>query len=142
VIFLDTSVWVASFSDWHPQHKPSRFLLSDIQRKDLACAAHSLAEVYATLTRLPGELRAHPRSAMQVVERIQQRATVISLDAREYLEAIDAIGRRGIGGAVVYDALLVACVRKASAERIYTWKLPHFRMIAPDLAGRIVAPGE
>jgi predicted nucleic acid-binding protein len=142
LIFLDTSVWVASFSDWHPQHKASRFLLSEIQREDLACAAHSLAEVYATLTRLPGELRAHPRSAMQVLERIQQRARVISLDAREYFEAMDAIGRRGIVGAFVYDALLLACARKASAERIYTWNVRHFRLVAPDLAQRIVTPGE
>lgn len=141
MIFLDTSVWVASFAGWHPQHMASRSLLAT-EQEELACAAHSLAEVYATLTRLPGELRAHPRAAMQVLEKIQQRVTVISLDAHEYFKAIDAIGRRGIGGAVVYDALLLACARKVNAERIYTWNVRHFRMVAPDLAERIVEPGK
>jgi predicted nucleic acid-binding protein len=142
VIFLDTSVWVAGFSDWHPHHNASRLLLAGSGVQNLACAAHSLAEVYATLTRLPGELRAHPRAAMQFLETIQRRAAVISLDAREYVETIDAISNRGMGGAVVYDALLLACARKSGAERIYTWNLRHFRAIAPDLAQRIRTPGE
>jgi predicted nucleic acid-binding protein len=142
VIFLDTSVWVAGFADWHPYHNASRLLLAGAKGQNLACAAHSLAEVYATLTRLPGELRAHPRAAMQFLETIQRRATVISLDAREYVETIDCVSSRGMGGAVVYDALQLACARKADVERIYTWNLRHFRAIAPDLAQRIVAPGE
>ena len=66
---------------------------------------------------------------------------IISLDAREYLEAIDSISARGLAGGIVYDALLLACARKVKADRIYTWNLRHFRAIAPDLAERIVTPG-
>lgn len=140
MIFLDTTVWVAGFSEWHTHHETSRLLLAGTHGENLACAAYSLAEVYATLTRLPGEARAHPRAAIEILERMQQRSTVISLDAREYLEAIEGMSRRGIGGAMVYDALLLACARKAQAKRIYTWNLRHFRMIAPDIAERIAAP--
>jgi predicted nucleic acid-binding protein len=43
---------------------------------------------------------------------------------------------------MIYDALLLACARKANADRIYTWNLRHFRALAPDLAERIVAPGQ
>jgi predicted nucleic acid-binding protein len=72
---------------------------------------------------------------------MRQHTAVISLDSDEYLEAIDAMSRRGLSGAVVYDALILACARKARAERIYTWNLRHFRMVAPDLAAKIVTPG-
>jgi predicted nucleic acid-binding protein len=107
---------------------------------EVACGAHSLAEVYATLTRLPGEARAHPQAAMHIVERMRRRATVISLDPDEYLLAIESISGRGMTGAVVYDALLLACARKAKADRIYTWNLRHLHAIAPDLADRILTP--
>jgi predicted nucleic acid-binding protein len=141
VIFVDSSVWVASFSDRHPHHEASRPLLEGLRRSTSACAVHSLAEVYASLTRLPGESRAHPRAAMQYLERMQQRTTVISLDGREYFETIDAMSRRGMAGAVVYDALILACASKVRAERIYTWNLRHFRAVAPDLAAKIMTPG-
>jgi predicted nucleic acid-binding protein len=78
---------------------------------------------------------------MQYLERMQQRTTVISLGGREYFETIDAMSRRGMGGAVIYDALILACARKVRAERIYTWNLRHFRAVAPELAAKIVTPG-
>jgi hypothetical protein len=43
-------------------------------------------------------------------------------------------------GGIIYDALLMACARKVNSERIYTWNEKHFRMVAPDLADRIVTP--
>ncbi len=43
-------------------------------------------------------------------------------------------------GAIIYDALILACARKARAEVIYTWNVKHFRLVAPDLSDRIVEP--
>jgi predicted nucleic acid-binding protein len=45
-----------------------------------------------------------------------------------------------LSGGIIYDALLIACARKIDAERIYTWNVRHFQMVAPDLAERIVEP--
>jgi predicted nucleic acid-binding protein len=45
-----------------------------------------------------------------------------------------------LSGGIIYDALLMSCARKADAERIYTWNERHFRLVAPDLADRIVTP--
>jgi predicted nucleic acid-binding protein len=47
---------------------------------------------------------------------------------------------RRLTGGIIYDCLLLACARKAQAERICTWNVRHFRSIAPDLAERIVTP--
>jgi predicted nucleic acid-binding protein len=79
---------------------------------------------------------------MQFIESMQQQTTMITLDEGEYFETIDAMSRRGMSGAVIYDALILACARKVQAERIYTWNLRHFRAVAPDLAARIVTPAE
>jgi hypothetical protein len=79
---------------------------------------------------------------MQFIERMQQHTTIITLDGGEYFDTIDAMSRRGMTGAVIYDALILACARKVRAERIYTWNLRHFRAVAPDLATKIVTPGE
>jgi predicted nucleic acid-binding protein len=79
---------------------------------------------------------------MQFIERIQQRTTLITLDGAEYFDTIDAMSRRGMSGAVIYDALILACARKVRADRIYTWNVRHFRAVAPDLAAKIVTPAE
>jgi predicted nucleic acid-binding protein len=40
----------------------------------------------------------------------------------------------------VYDALLIECARHSKADRIYTFNLHDFRLLAPDLIERLVAP--
>jgi predicted nucleic acid-binding protein len=55
--FLDTSVLVATFYADHEHHPPSIDLFLRFVKKDACCGAHSLAEVYATLTGMPGKRR-------------------------------------------------------------------------------------
>ncbi len=65
---------------------------------------------------------------------------MVSLTPTEYLAAIQGLGKLGHSGGMVYDALLLACARKAKASRIYTLNQKHFRLVAPDLATRIHEP--
>ncbi len=66
---------------------------------DAACAAHSLAEVYASLTRMPGQLRMTPSDALLFLERLQERLTIVALDAAEYVSGIQRLAAAGIIGA-------------------------------------------
>ena len=66
---------------------------------------------------------------------------VVALDEDEYFEVVRESAKAGRMGGAIFDALLVACARKAKAKTIYTWNVRHFRLIAPDLAGRILEPG-
>jgi predicted nucleic acid-binding protein len=54
---FDTSVLVPVFLEDHEHHERSRRAFLDAERRSDCCAAHSLAEVYATMTRLPGRHR-------------------------------------------------------------------------------------
>ena len=81
-----------------------------------------------------------PVDAAKVVAHMAQRFTAISLTGSEYVEAVEGLARFGHSGGMIYDALIVACARKAKVTRIYTLNAKHFRLVAPDLAARIVEP--
>ena len=80
--FLDTSVLVAAFYGDHQHHALSLDLLTRLDRKDGGCGAHSLIEVYSTLTRMPGRHRVSGEQAMLFIADVRQRLTVIALNAR------------------------------------------------------------
>jgi predicted nucleic acid-binding protein len=51
--FFDTSVLVAAFWRGHPYHAASLGLVASASKKRSACALHTIAKVYATMTALP-----------------------------------------------------------------------------------------
>lgn len=143
-IFCDTNVLVAAFLMQHPQHHAARPLVERVKAgKDEAyLAAHSLAESYAVLTRLPGVNQVSPRDAWQLIsENTLKDFTLITLTATEYAKTIESAAINGIEGGKVYDALLLAAAIKSGAERIYTFNVRHFQGIAEEkFRSRIVAP--
>jgi len=78
--FFDTSVLVAAVSVHHMHHAPSQSAYLASSKNNSSCAAHSLAEVYATLTRFPGKQRMSCEQALLVVDDIRQRLTTIALE--------------------------------------------------------------
>jgi predicted nucleic acid-binding protein len=138
--FFDTSVLVPVFVEEHPHHEASLAVFLRSDKKRGSCAAHSLSEVYATLTRLPGKHRASASEAMLFLENMEERLVLISLDAEEYWRAVMHSAESGIVGGKIYDALLAHCARKARAETIFTWNVEHFRRVGPEVAKRIRTP--
>jgi predicted nucleic acid-binding protein len=138
--FLDTSVLIAAFWGDHENHETSLSLLEQARKENWSCGIHSLAEVYAVMTALPVRPILAPDQVALFVEQIPERLSVVSLDETEYRRAIQDAADRGMVSGRIYDALLLACARKARARTIYTWNLKHFRQIAPDLAERIRTP--
>ncbi len=138
--FLDTSVLVPVFVDQHPHHEASLAVFLRSDKKHAGCAAHSLAEVYSTLTRLPGKHRANASEAMLFLENMEERLAFISLDAEEYWKAVTHAAESGIVGGMIYDALLAQCALKARAETIFTWNTEHFRRVGSEVAKRVRTP--
>lgn len=140
MIFLDTSVLIATAQVSHERHAPSRDLWSRCMAQQAAISTHTIAEVYSTLTAMPPPLRLAPRNAVLAIETFLKRVTPVTLSAEEYMETLRRTAGLGHSSGMVYDALHLACARKVNAERIYTWNEKHFQMVAPDLAERIVTP--
>ena len=138
--FFDTSVLVASFLDGHEHYDRSFAVLADANRKNACCAAHSLAELYATLTRLPGKLGLSVDQALLSLDSVAERLELISLEAHEYRHAIREAASGSIVGGTIYDALLGQCALKAHAAKIYTWNVGHFRMLGAEIAAKVRTP--
>ena len=140
MIFVDTSVIVAASTPSDRRHEACIDLLAVADSRGGACATHTLAEVFAVLTGRPAPLRMPPSDAAKLVAHTRKRLTVVSLTPTEYLAAIQGLAALGHSGGMVYDALLLACARKSKANRIYTLNQKHFRLVAPDMASRILEP--
>ncbi len=105
-------------------------------------SVHSIAEVYAALTRLPVQPRIHPVEAVRIVtDNILPHFEAVPIGKQDYVAALRLVGDGGWSGAKIYDALLMGCAAKCGADRIYTFNLVDFRLLAPaTLREKICVP--
>jgi AbrB family looped-hinge helix DNA binding protein len=143
-IFFDTTVLVAASSSSHPHHTQAFPALRRVatRRDNGFISTHSIAEVYAALTRMPVEPRIHPVEAARIVtDNLLPHFEAVALTKEDYLEAMAMMKDGGWSGAKIYDALLLCCAARCSTDRIYTFNLSDFKLLAPaGLRNRICAP--
>ena len=139
--FLDTSVLVATFYADHEHHRHSIDLFLRFGKKDACCGAHSLAEVYATLTGMPGKRRVSGDEALLFLGDIRERLTVVALDEQDYFQVAETSAASGLAGGAIYDAILGHCALKARAESLYTWNSRDFLRLVSPIASRVKVPG-
>jgi predicted nucleic acid-binding protein len=138
--FFDTSVLVAAAVVTHEQHHRSLAAFARADRDTGCCAAHTLAELYATLTRIPGKQRINSDQALLFLDEVEERLELIYLNTREYRLAINQAAHHGVLGGTIYDALLGQCALKAGATRILTWDIAHFQRLGPEIADKVRTP--
>ena len=138
--FFDSSVLVAALLPDHEHHARSFAAFASATPRNAACAAHSLAEVYATLTRYPGKERLSAEFADVLLQEIERRFTLVWLDGNAYRASIRRIATMGIVGGAVYDALVAACAIKAGADHLYTWNARHFNLLGAEIQRLVTMP--
>jgi predicted nucleic acid-binding protein len=138
--FFDTSALVPVFYGDHVHHQASLELFITFDKSSGCCGAHSLAEVYSTLTRMPGKHRISPDQAMLFIGSLRERLSIISLDSDEYFEALASSAAMGIAGGAIYDALLARCAIKVQAETIYSWNARHYQQCGLEVVKRLRTP--
>ena len=138
--FFDTSVLVPVFYGDHVHHSASLDLFVQFDRESGCCGAHSLAEVYATLTRMPGRHRISGEQAMLFVGSLRERLAIVALDGDEVARALSESAALGIVGGAIYDALLASCALKGGVEAIYTWNARHYAQCGPEVMRRLRTP--
>jgi predicted nucleic acid-binding protein len=138
--FLDTSVLVATFYGEHQNHTASLDLFVSLGKKTGAVAAHSLAEVYSSLTRMPGKDRVSGEHAVLFLGSIGERMQIVSLEGDEYFRAIEAFATQALTGGAIYDGLIAHCALKVRAEVIYTWNVKDFKRLGPEISVRVQTP--
>ena len=143
-VFLDTSVLIAAVVVKHDSHARGLALLQRIQNGEDEgfVAAHSLAEMYAILTKLPPPYRHAPEQALlSIEENVLKYFKISCLTAEDYASLIREAAVAGIQGGTIYDAVLLRSAARSDPDRIFTLNLKHFIAVAPqDLAPKLSAP--
>lgn len=143
-VFFDTSVLVAACEQSHPHHARALPVLQTVTagRDRGFISAHSIAETYAALTRLPVTPRIHPAMAARIITvGLLPNLEPVNLEAADYAAAMESVAAGGWAGAKIYDALLLRCAIKCRAQRVYTFNLRDFQPLAPpELHALICAP--
>src|ERR1700730_10294881 len=138
--FFDTSVLVPVFYGDHVHHEAGLARYIQFDKSTGSCGAHSLAEVFSTLTRMPGKQRISSEQAMLFIGSIRERLSIIALSGDEYADALEASSALGIVGGGIYDAMLAHCAVKATAEAIYTWNAKHYAQCGPEVTRLLRTP--
>jgi len=131
---LDTSVLIAAVIAKHDSHAEAFPVLERVQNENDEgfVAAHSLAEMYAILTKLPPPFRHSPEQALlSIEENVLKHFKISSLTGSDYAALIREAAVAGIQGGTIYDAVLLKSAERATPDRIYTLNLKHFLAVAP-----------
>jgi predicted nucleic acid-binding protein len=143
-VFSDTNVLIAAVIKQHIDHERSFAVLERIQsgKDDGAISAHSLAEMYAVMTKLPVPYRHTPEQALlSIEENVLKYFKTVSCSGNDYATLLREAAGIGLLGGMIYDALLMKCASKAEVDRVYTLNLKHFQTIAsPEMAAVLSAP--
>jgi predicted nucleic acid-binding protein len=138
--FFDTSVLVQAFLADREHHDRSLDAFLRADKAHDCCAAHSLAEFYAVVTRLPGKHRMNGDQVVLLLDNIRERLTTISLSVEEYRSVLSEAAKAQVFGGMIYDALIARCAQKASCEILYTWNVKHFERFGSDVVKRVRTP--
>ncbi|HEY4951012.1 MAG TPA: PIN domain-containing protein [Candidatus Acidoferrales bacterium] len=138
-LFFDTSVLIPVYAGEHEHHLASKAAFLQGSHEDRSCSAHTLAEFYSTVTRLPNRHRVDGDKALLFIDNILEHLSVVALTGEEYVSFIQTAARDAIVGGTIYDALLARCAIKAQADVIYTWNPKHFEQF-PEISSRVRTP--
>lgn len=134
VIVFDTSVLIAAFVTSHPKHEQASACFKKAKETHtLLVSAHSLAECYAVLTRLPLSPKLTPHDAKIIIEEnIIKHGKIISLSSKDYMELMKETANKGLTGGIIYDAITIKAAQKAKADKILTYNLKDFQRLLPQ----------
>jgi predicted nucleic acid-binding protein len=140
---LDSSVLVAAHLPAHPEHVASSDWLRQgaLAAFEMVVAAHSLAEVYSVLTRLPLRPPISPKAAWQFLEQnVLRTGNLVALSPHEYRAVIEDAAREGWIGGMIYDALIARVADTVQADHLISLNVAHFQRVWPAGAARIASP--
>lgn len=141
-VLFDTSVIVAAMVKDHPRHSESFPWLQRVQAEEIEgfIAIHTLAEVYAVITRLSCIPPISPELApWLIVENLNGFHTVI-LTAEDYQGTIARMMSVNLSGENIYDGLIAVAAIKAEVDVLLTLNPDDFSRLGEDIAKLVKVP--
>ena len=140
-LLFDTSTLIAALLSAHEAHALAHPWLDHVlaSRDAGVLSAHSLAELYSTLTRLPLSPKITGSEAIELIhENIVSSFEIIGLNPADYISILDDLQSRNLVGGVTYDALIMYVAIKASVDKVITLNGRDFSRLFPRFVGEIV----
>ena len=140
---LDSSTLIAAMLPDHAHHGPAHAWLAQAKLGDFDfyVSAHSLAEVYSVLTRLPRTPPITPPEAWRMLrENVCSCAKIVSLSGDDYVGLMIDLSQRGVRGGQVFDAIIARAAELAQIDQLVTLNDTHFRAVWPSGATCVVTP--
>lgn len=141
-VLFDTSVLVAAFIADHPRHTDSLPWLQRVQAEEIAgfISAHTIAELYAVLTRLPRQPRISPALAQRLLKENLNRFHIVIPTTEDYQETVARMVSLNLPGAGIYDALIAQAAIKAEVDVLLTLNPNDFSRLGEYVAQLVRLP--
>jgi predicted nucleic acid-binding protein len=141
-ILFDTSVLVAALLTNHSNHSLAFPSLAAVQRRENQgyISAHSLAELYSVLTRLPEPLRVSPDEAQALIVDLSGYLEVVSLQSEDYKAAMAQMVALKLPGGGIFDALIAQAALKTKVDHLLTLNAKDFIRLSEEIALLVQVP--
>src|SRR5690606_22431104 len=139
-VFFDTSVLVPALVAKHPRHDgaASRLELVHTGEIRLVISAHTIAELYSTLTAIPLSPSISPSAARELTSHTGlAEAEIVYLNAGDYEAVMAPMAELGLSSGAIYDSLHAYAARKSKVDRRWTSTERDFNRVWPDHDGVI-----
>jgi predicted nucleic acid-binding protein len=141
-VLFDTSILVAAMVVDHPNYVQSRPWLQRVHVEEIQgfVSTHTLAELYATLTRLPRNLGISPAAAQQLLGHNLNKFETVSLTVEDYRATIARMVSLNLPGGGIYDALIAQAAIKANVDILLTLNPNDFTRLREDVTRLVQQP--
>ncbi|MCL1493377.1 MAG: PIN domain-containing protein [Pseudanabaena sp. Salubria-1] len=141
-VLFDTNVLVAATIEAHPNHAITLPWIQKVRNKSIQgyISTHSIAELYAVMTRLP---LAQPLNSQQVHDVIVNNLESfhpVDLESSDYLEIIRNVAKLNITGGGIYDAIIAQAALKANVDILLTMNSKHFTRLGEHISRLVTDP--
>jgi len=103
-----------------------------LSQADQFSRAHSLAEVFSTLTGSRLGFRVDPADAAEIVHELSGMLTFVELNIAEIVAALQTAKQLGVRGGRVHDFLHSVAAKRAGCQLLRTLNTPDFEGLFPN----------
>ena len=117
-VLFDTNIFVAAMIESHPNHPISLPWIKQARSKEITgyISTHSIAELYAVITRLPLINSINPKQAQEIIINNLKTFNTIDLGSDDYLAVLKNVSQLNIVGGGIYDAIIAQAAWLAAAH--------------------------
>jgi predicted nucleic acid-binding protein len=141
-VLYDTSVLIAALLVEHANHGLAFPHLELARRGKIKgyISTHSLAELYAVMTRLPQPLRVLPEEAAAAIADLLEYLEPVPLLAEEYQRAIARMVDLKLVGGGVFDTAIAQAALKVGVDRLVTLNPKDFVRLGDEIVTLVQVP--